>query len=156
MKCFVLILQGTGAGKGHCYKPTAIYTSDLPFGGSTSHSLRYFYTAVSEPGQELPQFIMVGYVDDQPFVQYDSDTKEALPQVPWIRKAEKEDPQYWKKITHLFQDTERVLCLLIRKGRGDGQDVLQPGQKFFPLPFQSVPALSQKDIFLLCKKGTWE
>nr|XP_028573577.1 H-2 class I histocompatibility antigen, Q9 alpha chain-like [Podarcis muralis] len=77
--------------------------------GSTSHSLRYFYTAVSEPGQELPQFIMVGYVDDQPFVQYDSDTKEALPQVPWIRKAEKEDPQYWKKITHLFQDTERVL-----------------------------------------------
>ncbi|XP_077779574.1 major histocompatibility complex class I-related protein 1-like [Podarcis muralis] len=77
--------------------------------GSTSHSLRYFYTAVSEPGQGLPQFIAVGYVDDQPFVQYDSDTQEALPQVPWIRKAEKEDPQYWEMSTQLFQGAERVL-----------------------------------------------
>nr|XP_028576272.1 H-2 class I histocompatibility antigen, Q9 alpha chain-like [Podarcis muralis] len=81
----------------------------LDCAGSTSHSLRYFYTAVSEPGQGLPQFITVGYVDDQQFVQYNSDTQEALPQVPWMRKAEKEDPHYWKMSTQLFQDTERVL-----------------------------------------------
>ncbi|XP_053235925.1 H-2 class I histocompatibility antigen, Q9 alpha chain-like [Podarcis raffonei] len=77
--------------------------------GSTSHSLRYFYTAVSQPGQGLPQFIAVGYVDDQQFVQYDSDTKEMLPRVPWIRKAEKEDPDYWDMSTQLFQGAERVL-----------------------------------------------
>ncbi|XP_032998309.1 H-2 class I histocompatibility antigen, Q9 alpha chain-like isoform X2 [Lacerta agilis] len=74
--------------------------------GSTSHSLRYFYTAVSEPGQGLPQFIAVGYVDDQQFIQFDSDTKEALPHVPWIRKAEKVNPQYWHRETQNLKGTE--------------------------------------------------
>uniref|UniRef100_A0A670HLB1 MHC class I-like antigen recognition-like domain-containing protein n=1 Tax=Podarcis muralis TaxID=64176 RepID=A0A670HLB1_PODMU len=73
---------------------------------STSHSLRYFYTAVSEPGQGLPQFIAVGYVDDQPFVQYDSDTKQYLSQVPWMKKAEMEDPQYQERNNRNFQGDE--------------------------------------------------
>nr|XP_028573579.1 DLA class I histocompatibility antigen, A9/A9 alpha chain-like [Podarcis muralis] len=80
----------------------------LDCAGSTSHSLRYFYTAVSEPGQGLPQFIAVGYVDDQQYVQYDSDTKEYLPRVPWIRKVEKEDPQYWHRETQTLQGSELV------------------------------------------------
>ncbi|XP_053235874.1 class I histocompatibility antigen, F10 alpha chain-like isoform X3 [Podarcis raffonei] len=80
----------------------------LDCAGSTSHSLRYFHTAVSEPGQGLPQFIDVGYVDDQPFVQYDSDTKKYLPRVPWIRKVEKEDPQYWHRNTQTLQGAELV------------------------------------------------
>uniref|UniRef100_A0A670HNU9 Ig-like domain-containing protein n=1 Tax=Podarcis muralis TaxID=64176 RepID=A0A670HNU9_PODMU len=80
----------------------------LDCAGSTSHSLRYFFTAVSELGQGLPQFIAVGYVDDQQYVQYDSDTKEALPRVPWMRKVEKEDPQYWHKQTQNFQGAELV------------------------------------------------
>ncbi|XP_077779480.1 major histocompatibility complex class I-related protein 1-like [Podarcis muralis] len=78
----------------------------LDCAGSTSHSLRYFYTAVSEPGQGLPQFIIVGYVDDQQIDLYDSDTKEALPHVPWMRKVEKEDPQYWHRQTQIAQGTE--------------------------------------------------
>ncbi|XP_053235926.1 H-2 class I histocompatibility antigen, Q9 alpha chain-like [Podarcis raffonei] len=78
----------------------------LDCAGSTSHSLRYFYTAVSEPGQGLPQFITVGYVDDQQMDQYDSDTKEALPHVPWIRKVEKEDPQYWNMETQKSHSIE--------------------------------------------------
>uniref|UniRef100_A0A670HMM4 MHC class I-like antigen recognition-like domain-containing protein n=1 Tax=Podarcis muralis TaxID=64176 RepID=A0A670HMM4_PODMU len=73
---------------------------------STSHSLRYFYTAVSEPGRGLPQFISVGYVDDQQFVQYDSDSKEMLPRIPWMRKVEKEDPQYWHTQTQKAQGHE--------------------------------------------------
>ncbi|CAI5768682.1 H-2 class I histocompatibility antigen, Q9 alpha chain-like [Podarcis lilfordi] len=80
----------------------------LDCAGSTSHSLRYFHTAMSEPGQGLPQFIAVGYVDDQQYVQYDSDTKEALPRVPWIRKVEKEDPQYWNWNTQIAQGAELV------------------------------------------------
>nr|XP_034961010.1 uncharacterized protein LOC118080190 [Zootoca vivipara] len=83
----------------------------LDCAGSTSHSLRYFFTAVSEPGQGLPQFITVGYVDDQQFVQYDSDTKKALPHVPWIRKAKKQDPYYWEKSMQHFQGAEDVLGL---------------------------------------------
>ncbi|CAI5768685.1 H-2 class I histocompatibility antigen, Q9 alpha chain-like [Podarcis lilfordi] len=80
----------------------------LDCAGSTSHSLRYFHTAVSEPGQGLPQFIAVGYVDDQQIDQYDSDTKEDLPRVPWIRKVEKEIPQYWKTETEKRQGSELV------------------------------------------------
>ncbi|XP_032998399.1 uncharacterized protein LOC117042848 [Lacerta agilis] len=86
-------------------------------GGSTSHSLRYFYTAVSEPGQGLPQFITVGYVDDQQIDQYDSDTKEALPRVPWIRKVEKEDPQYWHRNTQIYQGNEPVFRVSLQNLR---------------------------------------
>ncbi|XP_053235929.1 H-2 class I histocompatibility antigen, Q9 alpha chain-like [Podarcis raffonei] len=78
----------------------------LDCAGSTSHSLRYFVTAVSEPGQGLPQFIIVGYVDEQQIEQYDSDTKQDLPRVPWIRKVEKEDPQYWHTETQISQGAE--------------------------------------------------
>ncbi|XP_060125774.1 H-2 class I histocompatibility antigen, Q9 alpha chain-like isoform X3 [Zootoca vivipara] len=78
----------------------------LDCAGSTSHSMRYFYTAMSEPGQGLPQFIAVGYVDDQQLVQYDSDTKKALPRVPWIRKVEKDEPQYWDRETQKLKHSE--------------------------------------------------
>uniref|UniRef100_A0A670HL75 Ig-like domain-containing protein n=1 Tax=Podarcis muralis TaxID=64176 RepID=A0A670HL75_PODMU len=95
-----------------CWPPLILWAAAhlllLDCSGSTSHSLRYFYTAVSEPGQGLPQFIAVGYVDDQQYVQYDSDTKEYLPRVPWIRKVEKEDPQYWHRETQTLQGSELV------------------------------------------------
>uniref|UniRef100_A0A670HPU6 Ig-like domain-containing protein n=1 Tax=Podarcis muralis TaxID=64176 RepID=A0A670HPU6_PODMU len=81
---------------------------------STSHSLRYFETAMSEPGQGLPQFIIVGYVDDQQFVQYDSDTKEVQPRIPWIRKVEKEDPQYWHRNTQNSQGHELAFRLSLQ------------------------------------------
>ncbi|KAL8213476.1 UNVERIFIED_CONTAM: hypothetical protein K2H54_065971 [Gekko kuhli] len=72
----------------------------------SSHSLRYFYTGVSEPGQGLPQFITVGYVDDQPIDRYDSITRRAVPQVPWMEKVGKEDPQYWERNTQAAQSWE--------------------------------------------------
>ncbi|XP_077186797.1 class I histocompatibility antigen, F10 alpha chain-like [Paroedura picta] len=73
---------------------------------SSPHSLRYFYTALSEPGQGLPQFSIVGYVDDQTFVKYDSNVRRNVPQVPWMEKAGKEDPQYWERNTQLSQNSE--------------------------------------------------
>uniref|UniRef100_A0A803T227 MHC class I-like antigen recognition-like domain-containing protein n=1 Tax=Anolis carolinensis TaxID=28377 RepID=A0A803T227_ANOCA len=54
--------------------------------GSSSHSLRYVYTSVSEPGQQEPQFFSVGYMDEQQFVSYDAKAKRRVPTVPWIRK----------------------------------------------------------------------
>uniref|UniRef100_A0A8D0B905 MHC class I-like antigen recognition-like domain-containing protein n=1 Tax=Salvator merianae TaxID=96440 RepID=A0A8D0B905_SALMN len=76
--------------------------------GSSSHSMKYFYTGVSEPGQGLPQFNAVGYVDGQLFSQYDSNTHEALPQVSWIKEVEKEYPNFWEQETQNFQGTEPV------------------------------------------------
>ncbi|XP_060094446.1 class I histocompatibility antigen, F10 alpha chain-like [Heteronotia binoei] len=77
-------------------------------GSSSPHSLRYFYTAVSEPGSGLPQFITVGYVDDQLIDRYDSITKRDIPQVPWMEKVGKEDPQYWERNTQMLQGIEAV------------------------------------------------
>ncbi|XP_060094448.1 class I histocompatibility antigen, F10 alpha chain-like [Heteronotia binoei] len=77
-------------------------------GSSSSHSMRYFYTALSEAGQGLPQFISVGYVDEQPFTKYDSITRRHVPQVPWMEKVGKEDPQYWETQTQIAQGNEAV------------------------------------------------
>ncbi|XP_030403230.1 major histocompatibility complex class I-related gene protein-like isoform X2 [Gopherus evgoodei] len=60
------------------------------------HSLRYFYTAVSEPGPGLPQFTVVGYLDDQLFFHFDSEGKGAQPRAPWIQA---EGPEYWDRQT---------------------------------------------------------
>lgn len=61
-----------------------------------THSLRYHYLALSEPGPGLPQFLAVGYVDDQVFIRYDSRRGKAEPQAPWMAHM---DAQYWEKET---------------------------------------------------------
>ncbi|XP_061469549.1 uncharacterized protein LOC133378954 [Rhineura floridana] len=78
----------------------------LGFPGSFSHSLHYFCTGVSESSQELPQFTAVGYVDDQLFVQYDSNTEAYRPRVSWVEKVEEEDPQHWRKGTQTFMKAD--------------------------------------------------
>uniref|UniRef100_A0A8D2IRL9 Ig-like domain-containing protein n=1 Tax=Varanus komodoensis TaxID=61221 RepID=A0A8D2IRL9_VARKO len=71
----------------------------LPMSAS-SHSLGFFYLGVSEPGQGLPQFIAVGYMDDQLFAQYDSSTRKYQPRVPWMGRVDQFDPQYWELYYH--------------------------------------------------------
>uniref|UniRef100_F7CJ50 Ig-like domain-containing protein n=1 Tax=Macaca mulatta TaxID=9544 RepID=F7CJ50_MACMU len=63
-----------------------------------SHSMRYFYTAVSRPGRREPLFIAVGYVDDTQFVRFDSDAESPRmePRAPWV---EQEGPEYWDRET---------------------------------------------------------
>nr|SCW24617.1 MHC class I protein [Papio anubis] len=63
-----------------------------------SHSMKYFYTAVSRPGRWEPRFISVGYVDDTQFVRFDSDAESPRkePRAPW---AEQEGPEYWEEQT---------------------------------------------------------
>uniref|UniRef100_A0A8C5F351 Ig-like domain-containing protein n=1 Tax=Gopherus evgoodei TaxID=1825980 RepID=A0A8C5F351_9SAUR len=88
-------------GEGDCW----LTGGSLPTGLSLSlslpadpgpHSLRYFYTAVSEPGPGLPQFTVVGYLDDQLFFHFDSEGKGAQPRAPWIQA---EGPEYWDRQT---------------------------------------------------------
>ncbi|XP_044803640.1 H-2 class I histocompatibility antigen, Q10 alpha chain isoform X2 [Bubalus bubalis] len=61
-----------------------------------THSLRYHYLDLSEPGPSLPKFLAVGYVDDQPFIRYDSRVDKAEPQAPWIIPM---NAKYWEKET---------------------------------------------------------
>ncbi|XP_050776241.1 major histocompatibility complex class I-related gene protein-like isoform X2 [Gopherus flavomarginatus] len=75
-------------------------------GHCSPHSLRYFYTAVSEPGPGLPQFITVGYVDDQLFGQYNSERRSAEPRAEWAKRNL--DAQYWERNTQIFQGAQPV------------------------------------------------
>ncbi|KAB0353439.1 hypothetical protein FD755_023858 [Muntiacus reevesi] len=72
-----------------------------------SHSLRYFYTAVSRPGLGEPRFIAVGYVDDTQFVRFDSDAPNPRmePRAPWV---EQEGPEYWDRETQKAKDAAQT------------------------------------------------
>ncbi|KAJ7303299.1 hypothetical protein JRQ81_012240 [Phrynocephalus forsythii] len=84
---------------------------------SSSHSLRYLFTGVSEPGQGLPQFIALGYVDGQLFVQYDSNTRRTKSRAPWMEKVAEEDPQYWDTQTQLARGIEEIFRVNLETAR---------------------------------------
>nr|BAD23970.1 MHC class I antigen [Anas platyrhynchos] len=80
-------------------------------GGAASepHSLRYFYTAVSDPSPGVPQFVGVGYVDGEVFVRYDSETQRMKSRADWI--AANTDQQYWDTETETLQSSEQIYRL---------------------------------------------
>uniref|UniRef100_A0A8B9XHT4 Ig-like domain-containing protein n=1 Tax=Bos mutus grunniens TaxID=30521 RepID=A0A8B9XHT4_BOSMU len=82
-----------------------------------SHSLRYFYTAVSRPGLGEPRFISVGYVDDTQFVRFDSDAPD--PRIePTARWVEQEGPEYWHQETQRTKDTAQFFRVYLNTLRG--------------------------------------
>ncbi|KAM9738656.1 BOLA class I histocompatibility antigen, alpha chain BL3-7-like [Dama dama] len=72
-----------------------------------SHSMRYFYTAVSRPGLGEPRFISVGYVDDTQFVRFDSDAPNPRME-PRARWMEQEGPEYWDEETRVSKDKAQI------------------------------------------------
>ncbi|XP_039374925.1 class I histocompatibility antigen, F10 alpha chain-like [Mauremys reevesii] len=91
------------------------------------HSLRYFYTAVSEPGPGLPQFTVVGYLDDQLFFHFDSEGKVAQPRAPWIQA---EGPEYWDRQTWIAKGWQEafngnVRIAMERYNQSGGQHTFQ-------------------------------
>ncbi|XP_072885473.1 class I histocompatibility antigen, F10 alpha chain-like [Hemitrygon akajei] len=69
-----------------------------------SHSLRYFYTTVT-PGLGVPEFITVGYVDEEQIVYYDSELGKVVPRQQWV--AESQGPDYWERETQISQGNEQ-------------------------------------------------
>uniref|UniRef100_A0A8D2Q3Y3 Ig-like domain-containing protein n=1 Tax=Varanus komodoensis TaxID=61221 RepID=A0A8D2Q3Y3_VARKO len=76
--------------------------------GCSARSLRYHYVSWSEPGQRLPRFMALGYVNDQPFIHYDSqgDTQRAEPRAPWVWEMEKDDGRFLERETQRFRNAE--------------------------------------------------
>ncbi|NWI35070.1 HA1F protein, partial [Sula dactylatra] len=72
-------------------------------------SLRYFTIAVSEPSPGVPQFMSVGYVDQNPFVHYDSKRRKMEPRARWM--AAKVDQQYWARETQKSQTGQESYSL---------------------------------------------
>ncbi|XP_041490603.1 H-2 class I histocompatibility antigen, Q9 alpha chain-like isoform X3 [Microtus oregoni] len=82
-----------------------------------SHSMRYFYTIVSQPGFGEPRFISVGYVDDTQFVLYDSasETPRYEPRALWV---EQEGPGYWERNTRNAKNIEQIYRRNLRTALG--------------------------------------
>nr|BAD01521.1 MHC class I antigen [Ctenopharyngodon idella] len=64
--------------------------AQLAYAGT--HSLRYFYTAVSGD-IDFPEFTAVGLVDDGQFMYFDSNIMKAVPKTEWMRQNVGAD--YW-------------------------------------------------------------
>ncbi|XP_068955448.1 class I histocompatibility antigen, Gogo-OKO alpha chain-like [Petaurus breviceps papuanus] len=64
------------------------------------HSMRFFLTSVTWPGLQEPWFFSVGYMNDQPFVRFDthSESRRKEPIVAWMEGM---DPEYWEGQTRI-------------------------------------------------------
>uniref|UniRef100_A0A8C0HYU9 MHC class I-like antigen recognition-like domain-containing protein n=1 Tax=Balaenoptera musculus TaxID=9771 RepID=A0A8C0HYU9_BALMU len=82
-----------------------------------SHSLRNFYTGVSQPGREESPFISVGYVDDTQFVRFDSDAPNPRmePRMPWV---EQEGPEYWDRNSRIYKHHAQTFRVNLNTLRG--------------------------------------
>uniref|UniRef100_A0A3Q0T2F8 MHC class I-like antigen recognition-like domain-containing protein n=1 Tax=Amphilophus citrinellus TaxID=61819 RepID=A0A3Q0T2F8_AMPCI len=56
-----------------------------------THVLQYFYTGSSG----IPEFVVVGMVDDVQIIHYDSSSRRAEPTQDWMIRVTEDDPQYW-------------------------------------------------------------
>ncbi|XP_042122573.1 patr class I histocompatibility antigen, alpha chain G-like isoform X1 [Peromyscus maniculatus bairdii] len=75
--------------------------------GSHSHSLRYFGTAMTQPGHREPRFIAFGFVDDTRFVWFDSDAT-APREEPRARWMEEKRPEYWERQTRIAKANAQI------------------------------------------------
>ncbi|KAL7836200.1 hypothetical protein AOLI_G00274840 [Acnodon oligacanthus] len=69
-----------------------------------SHSLRYISTAIT-PGTLFPQYTVVGLVDGEPLMVYDSNIRKMTPKTERIEKMMGED--YWKKDSETFMREQK-------------------------------------------------
>ncbi|XP_048204125.1 class I histocompatibility antigen, Gogo-B*0102 alpha chain-like [Perognathus longimembris pacificus] len=94
------------------------------------HSLKYLDTAVSRPGRADPRFIIVGYVDDTPFVHYDSEapSPKMEPRAPWVEPAGskhwEQETQICKAKAQIFRDQLQTLLGYYNQSR-DGSHTYQ-------------------------------
>uniref|UniRef100_A0A8B9H7M4 MHC class I-like antigen recognition-like domain-containing protein n=1 Tax=Astyanax mexicanus TaxID=7994 RepID=A0A8B9H7M4_ASTMX len=70
-----------------------------------THSLQYISTAMT-PGTNFPEYTLVGLIDLEPVVYYDSNIRKMIPLVEWME--EKNDKHYWDSETE--KQTE-LLCV---------------------------------------------
>ncbi|XP_066471742.1 class I histocompatibility antigen, F10 alpha chain-like isoform X2 [Tiliqua scincoides] len=108
--------------------------------GTSSHSARYFLTAVSEPDQGLPLFTAMAYLDDQLIGFYDSSWRRIVSPVAWVQKTEKEDPQLWAMHTQMAQHEE----LFLRRDLATVQNLHNQSGGFHTLQYLSGCELSKK------------
>ncbi|KAK3538675.1 hypothetical protein QTP86_012136 [Hemibagrus guttatus] len=88
-------------------KTLMFFTFSLHLSSAVTHSLQYFYTAVT-PGINFPEFTQVGQVDGGQFVYYDSNIRREIPKTEWIQKVTADDPDYWDRNTDYMQGSQEI------------------------------------------------
>ncbi|KAM3596134.1 uncharacterized protein V6R79_008749 [Siganus canaliculatus] len=71
------------------------------------HSLKYFITGSSEV-PNFPEFVAVCFVDDVAVLQYDSNTRRAVPKQDWMNKMTEQDPHHWEMLTELGLHLQQI------------------------------------------------
>ncbi|KAM4641760.1 major histocompatibility complex class I-related gene protein-like [Discoglossus pictus] len=66
---------------------------------SGSHTLRYHFTTILPSNTGLPQYSIIGFVDDIQISRYDSETRRAKPVHKWME--ERIDHKHWDEQTNL-------------------------------------------------------
>ncbi|XP_078496440.1 H-2 class I histocompatibility antigen, Q7 alpha chain [Lissotriton helveticus] len=95
-----------------------------------SHSLRYSFSFLSEPLTGVPQYSMVGYVDEVPIIGFTSESRRAESRALWMENVTDEQPKYWEERTVTFQEVELKLSnslrdLMEQKNQVQDRHVLQ-------------------------------
>ncbi|KAL1255044.1 hypothetical protein QQF64_013105 [Cirrhinus molitorella] len=72
---------------------------------ASTHSLTYFFTAVSGD-INIPEFTIVGLVDEEQFIYFDSNMKKVVPKTEWMKQ--KEEADYWDTQTQLADGTHHA------------------------------------------------
>ncbi|XP_077340743.1 major histocompatibility complex class I-related protein 1-like isoform X2 [Lithobates pipiens] len=72
---------------------------------SDSHILRYYYMGVSAAGSGLPEFSVVGYIDNHQIINYNSESRQVRPVASWMSKIE---PEFWEVETQVCRAYESI------------------------------------------------
>ncbi|XP_066511380.1 patr class I histocompatibility antigen, B-1 alpha chain-like [Hoplias malabaricus] len=91
----------------HIMKSFVFLAFTLSLASAATHSLQYFYTAVT-PGINFAEFTIVGLVDGGQFVYYDSNAGKMTPKTEWIQKVVGDEPGYWDIQTQNAQGTQET------------------------------------------------
>ncbi|XP_047674560.1 H-2 class I histocompatibility antigen, Q9 alpha chain-like [Tachysurus fulvidraco] len=82
---------------------TLIFIFSLHLSSAVTHSLQYFYTAVT-PGTNFPEFTAVGQVDGQQVGCYDSERREII-KMEWTHI---DDLDHWNRIRQIMREHQEV------------------------------------------------
>ncbi|CAJ0951319.1 unnamed protein product [Ranitomeya imitator] len=85
---------------------STVHVICLSLSFTDTHTLRYCYTGVSEPGSGLPEFTGIAYVDDQQIMLFSSDTGRTIPVAQWMK--ENEGPEVWEHETRIGKEHEAL------------------------------------------------
>ncbi|NXC40519.1 HA1F protein, partial [Penelope pileata] len=92
-----------------------------------SHSLRYFFTGVTQPGSGLPRFSIVGYVDREVWGRYDSETRRVQPGAAWMQQEEQHHRDRQTHMARGFEGADRKDLAVLQKSynQSGGSHILQ-------------------------------